>query len=1028
LLLNTAGVLSGVPNGSACQGLVVPGRGRISSNLKGCVDAIGKARALTTNNDTFMVQVQDSSKTPLTATATLTLPENSDPLVITSGTLPGGSESTPYSTTLAATGGTGTVSWALAPGSTLVAGLTLSAAGVLSGTPTASTNGVAIAQVTATDSASPVHTASASINYVIKGGTAPVFKITTTSLEAGVVGSAYSATLATSGGTSPISFALIDSTKLPAGLTLSKTGAISGTPTTTTTGDTFTVQATDSSKTPQTAKVTLKLVVNANPISVTPLALPEGYVSSAYTVTLTAKGGTSPYTWALATGSVAPVGLKLSTTGILSGTPSVAKAYSFSVKVTDSAKKTNTVTLSLVVGAALTINSSALPEATVGTPYTTTLSASGGKTPFVWSIAAGSKVPAGLALSSAGVLSGKPTTSGQVSFIVELKDAESTPKIVTGTLTLQINPATPLAVTSLFLPPAYLDTAFSTQLTASGGIAPYKWTLKSGSSLPKGLTLASTGVISGKATVESTLETFDVTVTDSSTPVKTSTASISAYVYAPIAKCTGSTTGNALLKGRYSFELQTVVLGSAQQQWMVGAFTADGAGHLTAGIFDVNGPNLAAEAEGTLTGTYAIGSSATNGQTGTFTLNLPTGVRTFCAALDSVSAGVAAGGHLVEDDQTGLNAAGQLYLQPAKPLTLAELEGGWAFGLEGGQIPSGGGLETRHTVAGYLDLNVAGILTSGEYDADDTGYNDAGDLINEYRPQNAITGRITLASTGRGTMAVKNASGTANYVFYATANNTLLVISSDPGNPPTGDNNPVFVGKVIKRTVSTFTSETLSKTSVFVLRSTAVNNSLPVGREVQLGIFDWNGKGGFTGFVDTNHAGTVTTAADDSFAGDYVVDTEGRVTLTAAKGSTFPTLYLVGDGQGFGLGAGVGAALSEVMPQTAPAGGFTLSSIKGAYSLGTVGYSFEHEPVKAGEITSNGTDGLGGSLSENLAGDVTLVKFTGKYSAATNGRFTVTFEGETKPSTAYYVVSPTEFYSINLSGDVWEPILQQTHQ
>jgi hypothetical protein len=96
--------------------------------------------------------------------------------------------------------------------------------------------------------------------------------------------------------------------------------------------------------------------------------------------------------------------------------------------------------------------------------------------------------------------------------------------------------------------------------------------------------------------------------------------------------------------------------------------------------------------------------------------------------------------------------------------------------------------------------------------------------------------------------------------------------------------------------------------------------------------------------------------------------------------------------------------------------------------LGTTGYSFEHEPVKGGEITSNGTDGVSGSLVENLAGDVTLEKFAGKYSAATNGRFTVTFTGETAPSAAYYVVSPTEFFSINLSGLVWEPVLQQTHQ
>ena len=68
------------------------------------------------------------------------------------------------------------------------------------------------------------------------------------------------------------------------------------------------------------------------------------------------------------------------------------------------------------------ITTTTLPAGTVGTAYSQALAATGGTTPYIWTIAAGT-LPAGLTLSSAGVLGGTPTTAGSATFTVRVTDA-----------------------------------------------------------------------------------------------------------------------------------------------------------------------------------------------------------------------------------------------------------------------------------------------------------------------------------------------------------------------------------------------------------------------------------------------------------------------------------------------------------------------------------------------------------------------------------------------------------------------------
>ena len=179
---------------------------------------------------------------------------------VTTTTLPGGVTGAAYNQTLAASGGTAPYSWLVTSGN-LPTGLTLGAGGVISGIPT--TAGTATFTVQATDKGGLTATQALGIIVI-----APP-SVTTTTLPGGVTGTAYSQTLAASGGTAPYSW-LVTGGNLPSGLILGAGGVISGIPTTAGTA-TFTVQVTD--KGGLTATQTLGIIVTSSIITRSNVAL-----------------------------------------------------------------------------------------------------------------------------------------------------------------------------------------------------------------------------------------------------------------------------------------------------------------------------------------------------------------------------------------------------------------------------------------------------------------------------------------------------------------------------------------------------------------------------------------------------------------------------------------------------------------------------------------------------------------------------------------------------------------------------------
>ena len=349
------------------------------------------------------------------------------------------------------------------------------------------------------------------------GGNTQQISITTTTLSAATVGIPYSQSLSASGATSPYTWTLSSGT-LPDGLSLSPPGVISGTPTNSSITSTFTVQVSDSSTTPNTATRVLTIqVASTGSILITSTTLPDATVAIPYSGQLTATGGPGSYFWTLSSGSL-PVGLTLKgTTGLISGTPNSAGISTFSVTVTDSANSNVTASLNyiLMTNVITMVTTSPLPTATEGVAFSQTFIATGGTTPYTWSIPS-DVIPKGLVLNqTSGILAGVPTVHGTYNLPVKVTAANDT---TTSTFFLQINGSRSLlTVTTIALIPApTVNTYFSQQLTATGGTTPYIWSLASGSALPSGLALNSSGVISGIPTTTGTTSvTIQVTDTAS---------------------------------------------------------------------------------------------------------------------------------------------------------------------------------------------------------------------------------------------------------------------------------------------------------------------------------------------------------------------------------------------------------------------------------------------------------------------------------------------------------------------------------
>ncbi len=238
------------------------------------------------------------------------------------------------------------------------------------------------------------------------------------------------------GGTGPYTYSLV-SGSLPQGLTLSSNGQITGTPTTAGTY-TFTSKVVDSRGVSDTVSCTIVVVGSPLDLQCGTCGNSKAYVGTAYSVNLSATGGTGPYTYSLLSGSL-PQGLSFTSTGHISGIPTTAGTYTFTSKVVDSKGNSDTVSCTIyVVGVPIDLEcgSCGSEKAYTGVAYTEQLAVTGGSGPYTFSVTSGS-LPAGLTLNtSTGKISGTPTKVG--TYFVTTKVVDSRGNSDTTTCTIYV--------------------------------------------------------------------------------------------------------------------------------------------------------------------------------------------------------------------------------------------------------------------------------------------------------------------------------------------------------------------------------------------------------------------------------------------------------------------------------------------------------------------------------------------------------------------------------------------------------------
>jgi large repetitive protein len=299
---------------------------------------------------------------------------------------------------------------------------------------------------------------------------------------------------------------------LPAGLSMSSTGLITGVPTATGSTEPW-VQVHDLTAAQggppwcggdnnSQRQFVFNVVAG---LSIQQQSVPGGTVNQPYSQQLTAlsvtsinpvQGSPAQATWSIQSGSL-PAGVTLSPTGLLSGTPTAEGSYTFVVKASGGSNSVDTETETLtirqpMVASSPFVNGAAGTKSEVGIPFTAHQNASGGNGAFTWTLASGA-LPAGLALAPDGTVSGTPTVPGRFGFIMRVTDGEGRVVNVNGTLVV----AAKLAFKTLKLKAAKSGVAYRAKIATSGGVSPMTWTVRG--KLPNGVKFAArTATLIGK--------------------------------------------------------------------------------------------------------------------------------------------------------------------------------------------------------------------------------------------------------------------------------------------------------------------------------------------------------------------------------------------------------------------------------------------------------------------------------------------------------------------------------------------------
>jgi hypothetical protein len=697
----------------------------------------------------------------------------------------------------------------------------------------------------------------------------------------------------------------------------------------------------------------------------------------------------------------------VTTTSATYNAPVVSAGTSLSdtVKATSVTFPTQSASLAITVEGAPVISTTSLPSGNQGTPYSGTVSATGGVGPFSWSISSGS-LPTGLSLGASTtnsvMITGTPGAQGTSNFTIKVTDSSGASG--TEALSITINAPLPLKVATTSLPNGVLNVAYpSTTLQATGGVPPFTWTLTSGS-LPTGLnSLAANGTISGTPTATGTFD-FTVQVTDSETPAMTASADLSITV-----------NNLAALNGNYTFQLSG--FNASGSVAVAGSFTANGLGAISNGIEDFNSTS-GAPTNQTFTGTYTLAAD----NRGVLTFSSLPGSPTYAFAIDSTGSH----GRMIEFDSSGIRGSGQIEKRTVSVCGSNTLNGSYAYGLTGQTVTSplssagptvviGSFIATPPTGTG------AGAIGSGESDANlPSGITPADQTV-------AGSYTTTVQST-RCSMTLTQKIGTMDFSVYPVSASESFVVETDQ----VSSTSPLLLsGKIFGQTGAPFTGlagSTFTATSVAGLNGQFLSGTTYVP-DMALVLLEGTGSPSYTISILDNRAGTITTSAPTG-ATFATPDQFGRID-SGISSPISPILYVIGENEALVIGELVGNPFFGILePQSPTPFAITASDLNSAFVMGTSPPVTSVVRNLSGTVTLANTSATAGTFdgaedlstsSANSADQTVTGTYAGLVSTTGSGSVTLTapmaFTGQ------FLVVSPTKIVLLSTTTADTEPVL-----
>jgi hypothetical protein len=460
---DTVALTANVTNDKNAAGVSwsVSGGGTLSNTSLTAATYTAPAASSTPLSVTVTAQsIADGTKT---ATAAITVPAAP---AITTASLPAGAVGAAYTVTLAGSGGIAPYTWSLAP---IPPGLTWTpATATLAGTPLATAAGSTNLTFKLTDSGAPnALSASQTLSLTVAKAAAIVFS-TGAALPAGTQNVAYSGSIAASGGAGTLSYA-VTAGALPAGVLLSTSGALAGTPSAAGSFN-FTVTASDAFGDSQAQQFSLNIAYPPVSVAVLPVTSTlDGADSVSLTASVTNDRGAAGVNWSVTGGGALS---NVTTTSATYTAPAASNAQlGVTVTATSNVDNTKSATSSITVPAAPAITNTSLAGGAVGSSYSAQLAGSGGIPPYSWSVSGG-KLPSGLSMTSGGAISGTPTAAGAGTTPVTFKLTDSgaaTALTATAQLNIAITAASAFNFTGVMPAAATYNVLYTGSAAATGG-------------------------------------------------------------------------------------------------------------------------------------------------------------------------------------------------------------------------------------------------------------------------------------------------------------------------------------------------------------------------------------------------------------------------------------------------------------------------------------------------------------------------------------------------------------------------------